>query len=217
MSDKIRKPADPKWVQEHGDLIATLTNKMHESVRSNKKKLAPGFSDEDKSSCVEMQLADVTQYTWKTLSLTQWKRDLTNRATAIVVGIKYFQQYQPKLYSLSLLRTLREELTLVFQSLPVSGSRFQWWDQLIYDEISASEYQEDNQAEGLEIAVAFSRKMKGYQKELQVMVERISAHELSQADLGLSASIHQGLVLITEVCNVAHSNPSVLMASKGVA
>jgi hypothetical protein len=219
MSTEIKTPADPEWIRESGDPIAILANKMHQSIRSTKNTPAPGFTDEDKSSSLEIRLADVTQYVWKSLSLTQWKRDLTIRATAIVMGIRYFRQYHPKVYPLWSIRTLREELTSVYQSLPGLHPipKFQWWDQPMYDAIGASEYQGENEAEGLETAVALRLRMNGYQKELQAMVEGISNHELSQTDLALSTSIHQGLVLIREVRNIAHRVPSILTSSIGVA
>jgi hypothetical protein len=201
MSPEIKTPADKELLRESGDPIDTLANKMRESIRSTKKTPAPGFRDEDTSNGLEIRLADVTQYVWKSLSLTQWKRDLTIRATAIVIGIKYFRQYHPKAYPLGSIRTLREELTSVYQSLPGlhASPQFQWWDQPLYDAIGASESQIENEAEGLETAVALRLRMNGYQKELQAMVEGISNHTLSQTDLALSRSIHQGLVLIREV------------------
>jgi hypothetical protein len=204
---------------EYDASITMLAEKMHESIRSTKKNPALGFTDEDKSSSLEIRLADATQYLWKSISLTQWKRDLTNRATAIVIGIKHLQQYQPKMYSSGSIRTLREELTLVFESLPGldPSPMFQWWDQPTYDAICVSDDQGENEVEGLEAAVAFRLRMNGYQEELQAVVDGISNHELSQTDLGLSKSIHQGLALITEVGNTSHSVPSILTILIGMA
>jgi len=218
MVNEIKMPASLESVQESRVHIALLADKMREFIQSVKKKPTAHFTDKDKPSNLEIRLADVTQYAWKSLSLTQWKHDLTKRATAIVTGIAYLRQYQHKVYSLGSIRTLRGELTSVFQSTPGLGSspEFQWWDQPMYDAIGMSD-QGDDDAEGLETAVALRLRMNGYQKELQAMVEGISNHALSQTDLSLSTSIHQGLVLIREVRNVAHGVPSVLISFVGVA
>jgi hypothetical protein len=204
---QLRKPT-------HFDDVTTLAGEMYRSIHSTKKIQAVGFSEEDKARSPAIRLADMTHQSWKSLSLTHWQRDLGSRAATFINAINYLQQYQSTVYSFESIRRLRKELTLVFQDLSGvdSNYEFQWWDQPMFDGSEASGEGEDDHADVLERTLKFHERSKVFQKKLQGLIDEITTHELSNTNGSLSAPVREGLLLMTEVCNISHFKKATLIS-----
>src|ERR1700675_471675 len=166
-----------------------------------------GFPDAERATSSEIRLADSTLQVWKTLKLSKWERDYSNRTVTFITAVSYLQQYQPTIYSWPSIRRLRQELTLVFQDIPGhdAAPEFEWWDQPIYDLSKVSNMDEYLNSGRRNAAIQVREELAGYEKEIQGLVDKLLNHELSHGGplASLSPRIHKAFLEISEVCTTS--------------